>query len=473
MRDILVIAVLLGALPFILKRPWFGALMWVWVSVMNPHRLTWGVAFDMPFAMLIAITTLVAIVINRGHKQLPLGPTVVVLVLLFAWMHVTLLFAMDHKESLIQWNKVVKIFFMFFVVMYVLHTKEHIQWLVLVITASIAFFGVKGGLFTLRGAGGERVYGPAGSFIEENNALAVAVIMTIPLLRYWHQQAKEFNLVVPLRLWRHWVTERRAKLALLGGMLLCALAALGSQSRGALLAISAMLGFLWLKSRSKFITLFLFILVIPPLIGFMPQSWEDRMRTITTYESDGSAMGRIDVWTGIVRLANDRPLVGGGFGIYEASVVGQYMSGKVRAGHSIWFQFLGEHGYVGLFLFMLMWMLTWRDASWTIRRCDKREGWQWAADLARMIQVSLVGYFVGGAFLQLAYFDMPYYLLIAVVLTRKLVEKEVGTAGESGKKGWYAARNPSATAPPATGLPAQAVRPPVRRLAAPDGEGRR
>src|SRR5687767_13760158 len=151
MRDIVLITILFGSLPFILKRPWFGALMWVWVSVMNPHRLAFGVAFDMPFAMLIALTTMVAIFVSRGHKQLPLGPTVIVLALLFAWMHVTLAFAMDYKESLIQWNKVVKIFFMFFVLMYVLHTKEHIQWLVLVMTGSIAFFGIKGGLFTARG----------------------------------------------------------------------------------------------------------------------------------------------------------------------------------------------------------------------------------------------------------------------------------------------------------------------------------
>ena len=42
-----------------------------------------------------------------------------------------------------------------------------------------------------------------------------------------------------------------------------------------------------------------------------------------------------------------------------------------------------------------------------------------------MIQVSLVGFFVGGAFLSLAYYDVPYNLLVAVVLTRLLVEKEL------------------------------------------------
>jgi len=58
-----------------------------------------------------------------------------------------------------------------------------------------------------------------------------------------------------------------------------------------------------------------------------------------------------------------------------------------------------------------------------------------------MIQVSLVGYAVGGAFLNLAYFDVPYYLLAAVVLTRVLVEKELSGAVE--RKGWYSARQPA------------------------------
>lgn len=414
-----------GALPLILWRPWIGVLMWTWVSVMSPHRLGWGAAYEMPFAMLIAVTTLVGMLFTREPKHLPVTPVTVVLMLLFFWMHVSLAFALDFQESVVMWEKVVKIFFMLFVTMYLLHSKQHVQVLVLIVAASIAFYGVKGGLFTLRIGGSERVYGPGGSLIEENNALAVAIIMTIPLLRYWQLQ----------------VQKRWARLALLGAMVLCGISALGSQSRGALLAIAVMLLFLWFKSRSKVITFVLFLVVVPVGIGFMPQSWHDRMQTITTYETDGSAMGRLDAWAGAFNLAKDRPLIGGGFGIYTDQALGKYTpSRQGRSAHSIWFQYLGEHGFPGLLLFMLLWILVWRDASWIIRQCSKREGWTWAADLARMIQVSLIGYFVGGALLQLAYYDVPYNLLIAIVLTRILVEKELAAtqakglpAGQSGQ----------------------------------------
>lgn len=410
MRDVLISIVLFGSLPFILRRPWIGALMWVWVSVMSPHRLAWGFAYNLPFAMLIALATLIGMVFSRDPKHLPLTPTTIVLMLAFAWMHVSLAYALDPQESLVMWEKVAKIFFMFFVTMYLLHSKQHVQLLVFVLTASIAFYGIKGGLFTLRIGGSERVYGPGGSFIEENNALAVAVIMTVPLLRYWQLQ----------------VQKRWARLALLGAMLLCGISALGSQSRGALLAIGAMLIFLWFKSRNKFLTFILCLVVVPVAIGFMPQSWHDRMDTITKYEQDGSAMGRLDAWAGALNLAKDRPLVGGGFGIYSDPVLGRYTpSTKARSAHSIWFQYLGEHGFPGLLLFALLWFLVWRDASWIIKRCHNRQGWIWAADLARMTQVSLIGYFVGGALLQLAYYDVPFYLLIVIVLTRILVQKEI------------------------------------------------
>jgi probable O-glycosylation ligase (exosortase A-associated) len=133
-----------------------------------------------------------------------------------------------------------------------------------------------------------------------------------------------------------------------------------------------------------------------------------------------------------MNLANDRPFVGGGFEIYTPSVFARYAPNPddLHAAHSIYFQMLGEHGYVGLMLFLLLWYLVWRDAAWIIRQTRDRNELQWALDLARMIQVSLVGYAVGGAFLSLAYYDVPFNLLVVLVLTRRLVEKELEGLGK-------------------------------------------
>jgi probable O-glycosylation ligase (exosortase A-associated) len=410
-RDIVLAVFLFGSVPFILWRPTIGVFLWLWVSVMSPHRLTSGFAYDYSFAQLIAIATLVGMLFSKEPKHLPVTPVTAVLFLLVLWMNVTTLFALDTAMSLPMWERVMKIQLMIFVSLYLLHSKQHVQVLIWVMAGSVAFFGVKGGLFTLREEGELLVFGPPGSFIEENNALAVATIMTVPLLYYLFLQS----------------TKRWLRWGLLAAVVLCVFSALGSYSRGGLLAVAATVVFSWWKGRRKLVTGFVIVLLVPVAIGFMPDKWLDRMWSIQQYNQDESSLGRINAWTMAVNLANDRPLTGGGFVIETRSVYDRYApdSTVVRAAHSIYFQILGEHGYVGLVLFLLLWILVWCDASWIVRHSRSRRELQWALDLARMIQVSLVGYAVGGAFLSLAYYDVPYDLLVALVLTRVLVEKEI------------------------------------------------
>jgi len=416
MRDIVLAVIVFGAIPFILRRPVIGVFMWLWLSIMNPHRLTWDFAADMRWAYFIAIATLAGLFISKEGlfskelKRLPVTPVTVVLLLMILWMTVTTAFALDRDQSLKPWIEMVKMQGMVFVALYLLRSKQHVQLLIWVLAGSVAFYGIKGGLFTLTTGGENRVYGPWGSYIQENNALALATIMTIPLLCYLFLQAT-----------KHWM-----RWGLLAAMLLCGFSVLGSHSRGGFLAIAAMIVFLWWKSRSKAITGLVLIILIPVAIGFMPDKWVDRMETIENYEQDGSAMGRIHAWTTAVNVAQDR-FTGGGFNLHFADAYSKYADDPagIRVAHSIYYQMLGEHGYLGLALFLLLWILVWRDSSWIVRQSRSQTTLHWASDLARMIQVSLVGYFVGGAFLNLAQYDVPYNLLVALAVTRVLVENEL------------------------------------------------
>jgi putative inorganic carbon (hco3(-)) transporter len=212
-------------------------------------------------------------------------------------------------------------------------------------------------------------------------------------------------------------------------MILCALAAVGSQSRGALLGIVSMGTFLWLKSRNKIVTALLGIIAVYLVYAVMPEQWFERMSTIQTYEQDPSATGRINAWGMAFNLAMHRPF-GAGFDSFRDYMFDLYAPnpGFVADSHSIYFQMLGHHGFVGLALFLLLGLMTWRTASWVIkhgRRLDRIERkslpeHRWAVDLAAMVQVSLVGYAVAGAFLGVAYFDL-YYVLITVVVLTKIV----------------------------------------------------
>jgi len=410
MRDILVTLIVFGSLPYIFKKPWFGMVMWIWISVMNPHSQGWGFARTYPFAAIIAAVTLLSMVFSKQKHKLPMTPVTTTFILFALWMSVTSIFAIHPDLVGEQWNKVYKIFGMALVVLMLLKERKHLEWMIWTVVVSIGYYGVKGGIFTIRSGGSDRVWGPDGTFIAGNNEVALAFVMTIPLM--WFLRSISPN---------KWVRH-----GLLVSMLLLALAALGSYSRGAALAIGAMTLFFWIKSREKLMLGVVIAIAVPALLLFMPSQWHDRIDTIETYQEDSSAMGRINAWHMAFNLAVDRP-VGGGFQIYDPYVFQLYAPNPddVHAAHSIYFQVLGEHGFVGLFLYLLLGVLSWRTATWVVRRTRLHPELRWAEDMATMIQVSLLGFVVGGAFLSLAYFDVPYYLMAGLVALRIVVEREL------------------------------------------------
>jgi putative inorganic carbon (hco3(-)) transporter len=214
------------------------------------------------------------------------------------------------------------------------------------------------------------------------------------------------------------------KLGLTIGITLTALAAVGSQSRGALVGLALMGTLFWLKSRNKFATASLIIAAAAVVYQVMPQEWYQRMGTIETYDQDASAQGRINMWWMAWNLANDR-IFGGGFEFWRVVAFSGYAPdpNNVRAAHSIYFQMLGDHGWIGLVLFMSLLGLTWLKCSAVMRLAKQEPDAKWARDLAAMLQVSIVAYMSAGAFLGLAYFDYIYNLVAVAVVVHALMTR--------------------------------------------------
>jgi probable O-glycosylation ligase (exosortase A-associated) len=410
MRDIVVTLLIFGTIPFIWKEAWIGVLVWLWVSVMNPHRFSYGFSYDFPFAALIAVVTLLSMLKSMNEVRLPNSAITRLLILFPIWMCVTTVFGLEQDFAYTRWKYVMKIFFFVVIAAALLKTRKHIEWMIWVLVISVGFFGIKGGIFTVLTGGSFRVAGPPGAgFMSDNNAISVALVMTVPLMFYL----------------RSIVVSKWLKLGFLAAVGLSAMAILGSQSRGAFLAISMMTLFVWIKSQKKLVSGLLLVLVIPLAIGFMPDSWTSRMKTIETYQQDTSAMGRINSWTMAFNLANDRPLVGGGFEISTGRVFAKYAPDPtiVLTAHSIYFQILGEHGYVGLLLFLSIGMAAWTCARRIIKLSGSNPDLAWAANLARAVQISLIGYAVGGAFINIAYWELPYYEIVGLMAVELLIRK--------------------------------------------------
>jgi probable O-glycosylation ligase (exosortase A-associated) len=414
-RDLLVALVAFGLIPFTIIKPHVGILVWSWLSYMNPHQLAWGFARGFPFAQVIAVVTLLAWFISREPKRLPLHPVTFWLVAFTAWISFTSLFIDYPDYGYAKWERTIKILAVnAFLTICLMNSRERLQALIWVIVLSVGFFGVKGGISTLLGGGRHLVYGPGG-MIGSNGSIGLSLLMVIPLMLYL----------------RSTITVWAAKAALSGAIALSLVAVLGTWSRGALVGLLAMILMLFLKMRNRFVIAVLVTLVISVGLHFMPQPWQERMGTILNYDwgddgrlthEDASAQGRIDAWRYGIEVATSSPIVGGGFEIYRGYVTES--RGGWRSPHSIIFEVLAEHGFVGLALYFALALTTWRTAA-SIMSLTRKENSElrWAHDLAAMTQVSLVAYFACGLFLNQAYLDLYFHLTVIVALTHVLVRK--------------------------------------------------
>jgi probable O-glycosylation ligase (exosortase A-associated) len=406
LRDIVLLIAIYGSIPFILRKPFVGVLVWYWLSLMNPHRISWTLE-NQPFAYVIALTTLISLLIAKNEKkEIPWTPITITLALYWAWMLVTTVFALYPQLAWHQWDKVWKIMLTTFAAMLLLNSKQRIVALTAVSAFSVGFYGFKGGFFTLATGGSNRVWGPPGSFLGGNNEVGLALVMTVPLLFF-------LRTLSPAKAYRS---------ILLAGIILCVFAILGTQSRGAFLGVAAIGLFLALKSPRRLQYLLLIALLTPTAFLFMPDSWHERMATIETYQQDGSAMGRLTAWHMAYNSALERPF-GGGFEMFKPPTYLMYLpeaGGRGTDAHSIYFETLGEHGFIGLGLFLALGIFAWRTCSGIIRQTRDLPDMVWMRNLAAMLQVSLVGYAVSGAFLGLSYFDY-YYALLAIIVGMRLI----------------------------------------------------
>lgn len=442
MRNYVFSAMLIGVVPFILYLPYLGIIMWSVVSYLNPHRFMYPPFVNQPWAILIALATMAAFVISKERKHLPMTPVSVLMLVLLVWVSISTVFAMQFSVSFDRWTDIVKVMVMAFLTIPLMMTRERIHALVWVLVICVGVYGVKGGLFFGLTGGGGRVYGPPNSMLKDNNQLAVGLLMILPLMRYLYLHS----------------AEKLTRFALLGAMAFTALSVIGSFSRGAFVTAFASGVFFMLKSRHRFAVAFGLAMTAVVGLSLAPDEWFSRMDTISNYSEDASVRGRFEAWTYAWKVAEMSPLWGGGFNINDfRSLYFQLVpeADQARAFHSNYFQVLGEHGFVGLFLFLLLMGVAFLEAGRIIRQTRNTHDTLWAADLARMIQVSIVGYAVGGLFLNLAWLDLYYSILGLLVLLNGVVLRGL-SARVPGSPAGAAGRNrrppptPAPAPPPAT-----------------------
>src|SRR4029434_4983951 len=145
MRDLLFVTGVLISALIALRRPVYGILAFICVSLLNPHSLTWGFGRTFPFAQTIALGTLVGFVFWREKGTFPQQREFYLLLALWAMYGVSTIFAMEPQNAYLHLALVSKILLMVCISIFLINTRERVLLLMKVIALSLGFHGLKAG----------------------------------------------------------------------------------------------------------------------------------------------------------------------------------------------------------------------------------------------------------------------------------------------------------------------------------------
>lgn len=423
MRDAAFFLVWIVLFPITFWSPHVGVILWIWTALISPGELFYGFMAGVPYNKMIAIATVLTLMVSQERKRFYVDGTVVLLGLLAVVATVSALTPIAFSdEGWFLYEKMLKILVLVFVISGVMWSRYRLHATILAICLAFGFDGLVEGLKFVASGGGHRIVGKAS--IGDNNHWSLAVLMTMPLLFYAYKMSS----------WKF------AKPAFMFVLVFCVAMVIGSFSRGAFVGLIVFALMFLKNSRRKFVSLILLGIGAVVVYSLAPDSWFNRVDTINTAAAgeDSSFMGRLIAWKISTLIALDHPLFGGGFHAVQRYSVWMYYRDFIgtldfiptsppgewaRAAHSIYFEVLGDLGFVGLALFLLLIATALRNARLLRRYARRDPRQQWAADLGSMLQISIVIYCVTGAAVSMGYFETFYVLVIVLSRTRRTVEE--------------------------------------------------
>jgi putative inorganic carbon (HCO3(-)) transporter len=394
--------------------PWCGLLLWCWIAFAGPQRDLWSFAAGIPYNEIIAIATLAGWALSREKKSIPIDATAILLLLLAILLAVSTAVSLAPEASIERFQLYMKSWVLLFLVPAFLTSPVRVHAFVWLMAFCVGYFGVEGGGLFLITAGQHHFAPPTGF---DNNYVAVALVTAMPLMNYLRLQSQQF-----------WI-----RLGVTAAMILTALAVVGTYSRGGLIALIAMASMLIWKSRGKLMMLLLIVVGSLIVIQLASTQWQQRIDTIRTAQNDDTSFqSRVVAWQVYLNAALDRPLTGAGLSAleiqknfdryYPQHLLVDYKSREAHAAHSIYFEMLGEVGVPALVLYLALLATAWHNAGWVRRHSSQSVELAWMGDLARMGQVSIVAFSVGGAAVSIAFYDYFLVLLVLMATLRRLLK---------------------------------------------------
>ncbi|MEO6593225.1 MAG: putative O-glycosylation ligase, exosortase A system-associated [Planctomycetota bacterium] len=404
LRDLFVLAIVLLSLPESFRRPFVGLLVFSWLAYMRPQDLCWGFARNMRLSFFVALAMIVGWWANeKGRRAYAVWDwRSVLMTLLAVFVSISYLFAEKQDDYTNQYFvEYLKIVAVALFASGQIDSQPRLRAMFWTIALSLGFFGVKGGIFGMLSGGTTITRGPGG-MLEDNNDFALALVMNVPLL--WYMGLSETRMPMARRL-----TQIAVGLTVVTVVL--------THSRGAFLALSATA--LWIAWRSGKLVRAAMVLAslawLFPLL--VPQHVLDRLGTIGD-KTESSANARLTAWGTAMRMIGDNPVLGVGMRNFQTRFLDyspyEGQVGQTYVAHNSYLQIWAESGSIAFALYLAMLASVFFTCRKVYRIGRVRPDLVWAADYARMMESTTIGFMVGAFFLNRGHFDLLYHWMAMV-----------------------------------------------------------
>jgi probable O-glycosylation ligase (exosortase A-associated) len=293
--------------------------------------------------------------------------------------------------------------------------EAFVQIYIFSLAANVITFGAK---TLITGGGYSRALGlgSGNKLLTEGANLAMASLVMVPFILFVMRHGRIFP-----KTW--WVA-----CGYIGLIVLALATTIGTHERTGLVGMLVLAATVWWYTRYKF-RMGLVCLMAAAVIAYAaPASWYERMSTISTEAGDQSSQVRLLVWKWTLNYVKSHPL-GGGFEVYHIDEISSVDENGVgftqtgRAFHSAYFEMLGEHGWPGLALFLSIIAA----AFYTLRQCSRisrgNPNLLWVNDLSRALRCCLAINMACGAFIEIGFQPIIWYLVALSFTTREYLRR--------------------------------------------------
>ena len=384
-----------------INRPKIGLVLFVILSLIRPAD-TFPILAAIPLAKLIGGLTLISIILKYiMTKEIVLGSRQMLLLLVFSsTLFISVPFSFWPSASLEVALDFLKILLFYFIFVNVVKELSFLRTVSLVALACIIILCLST-IYAYSIGSETRAASIIGSgTFGDANDLALILVVGMPLAGFLKLGWKPGLIRNAL----HW-----------GIILLLIAGIVTTGSRGGLLGLIAILSIYIFTGRSKIPGIMMLILIAILFFIFVPSDLNERYSSISHYEEDASAMGRINAWKAGLKMMATRPLNGVGAGCFGMAYGTAYQpgggQGRWTAPHNTLIQVGGETGLIGLAAFLYLYFFC------LIRLKNLNPPLQTQAgvkilETKNIIIASLIGFGICAFFLTQA-FNYMYYFLVA------------------------------------------------------------